>query len=210
LEVDGNTEATRLLVKEYQVKSAILQDVMIMALIQLVFINALRVNEYYQDSPVCSVEWMKKHIFKPYGAMSTKCYNGIKLGILTGIIQQLLRHLLLKGLKKMYFIMSPLDCPNMEYLTTTVDSYQNGMKNRVEINSKVINDFLELDWTYKDQKEYNKNFTPDNQLVELFDLGSLRRELLESIDSAYQQYLWPLKYVMGTEDEEYLAVMESY
>jgi hypothetical protein len=110
----------------------------------------------------------------------------------------------------MYFIMSPLDCPNMEYLTMTVDSYRNGMKNGVEIDPKEINALLDLDWMYEDRTEYNKKFPPDNQLVELFDLGSLRRESLESIDSAYQQYLRPLRYVMGTEHEEYLAGMESY
>jgi hypothetical protein len=86
LEVDGNAEATRLLVKEYQAKNAILRDVMMTASIRPVFINALRVNEYYRSSPVCSVEWMKKHMFKPYGAVSTKSYKGVKLGILTRTI----------------------------------------------------------------------------------------------------------------------------
>jgi hypothetical protein len=84
------------------------------------------------------------------------------------------------------------------------------MKNRVKIDSKVIDNLLDLDWTYKDQKEYNKKSALDNQLVELFDLGLLRRELLKSINSVYQQHLWLLRYVMGTEDEEYLAGMESY
>jgi hypothetical protein len=57
------------------------------------------------------------------------------------------------------------------------------MKNGVEIDPKVINNLLDLDWTYEDQKEYNKKFAPDNQLVELLDLGLLRRETLESINS---------------------------
>jgi hypothetical protein len=85
----------------------------------------------------------------------------------------------------MYFIMSLLDCPPIKYLITIVNNYQNTMKNRVEINPKAINNLLDLEWTCKDQKEYNKKFALDNQLVELLDLGSLRRESLKSINSIY-------------------------